>query len=218
MPVTEDDNIVGKHGDQTVVQGEFNGQNRTVSYTFAGATSQDAHPNGSWVCCVGFCMDLLRRLSADIGFRFEVFEVRDRKWGAIDRISGKWNGLVESLLEGDADMVVTSLKISKVRSTAVDFSIPFLETGITILVRVREGVISPVAFLEPFSVETWIVVLIGCVNICALALFLFEYFSPHGLDRGHGSSVRKFQVFVFNFLSIFNFPSTNFPHFSNFVS
>ena len=140
--------------------------------------------NSTWACCVGLCMDLLRRLSADVGFRFEVFEVRDRKWGAIDRVTGKWNGLVEALLNGEADMVVTSLKISKVRSTAIDFSSPFLETGITILVGVREGVISPVAFLEPFSMEAWIVVLIGCVNVCALSLFIFEYFSPQGFHRG----------------------------------
>ena len=93
--------------------------------------------------------------------------------------------------ETQDDMVVTSLKISKERSTVIDFSIPFLETGITILVRVREGVISPVAFLEPFSVGAWVVVLIGCVNACALFMFTFEYFSPRGLDRGQSNSLRK---------------------------
>jgi hypothetical protein len=50
-----------------------------------------------------------------------------------------------------ADMVLTSLKITPKRSEAVDFSIPFLETGITIIVSIRKGNISPTAFLGLFS-------------------------------------------------------------------
>lgn len=44
-------------------------------------------------------------------------------------------------------MVITSLKITPERNSAVDFSVPFLETGITIIVSIREGAISPTAFL-----------------------------------------------------------------------
>lgn len=44
-------------------------------------------------------------------------------------------------------MAVTSLKITPERSQEIDFSVPFLETGITIIVPVRDGVISPTAFL-----------------------------------------------------------------------
>ena len=51
------------------------------------------------------------------------------------------------LLDREADMVVTSLKINPDRNTAVRFSVPFLETGITIVVSLREGAISPTAFL-----------------------------------------------------------------------
>jgi ionotropic glutamate receptor NMDA 2B len=59
----------------------------------------------------------------------------------------EWNGIIKTLLNGDADMAVTSLKITPERSKEIDFSVPFLETGITILVPVRDGVISPTAFL-----------------------------------------------------------------------
>lgn len=44
-------------------------------------------------------------------------------------------------------MVVSSLKITPNRSEQVDFSVPFLETGIAIAVALREGTISPTAFL-----------------------------------------------------------------------
>lgn len=50
-------------------------------------------------------------------------------------------------MEGVADMSMTSLKIGPERNEAIDFSIPFIETGITIIVLIKKGVISATAFL-----------------------------------------------------------------------
>ena len=54
---------------------------------------------------------------------------------------------MKDLMDGDADISMTSLKIGPERNQAIDFSIPFIETGITIIVLIKKGVISATAFL-----------------------------------------------------------------------
>ena len=54
--------------------------------------------------------------------------MEDPKWGVLGR-DGKWNGLMEAIVEKRFDMALTSLKVNAEREAAVDFTAPFLESG-----------------------------------------------------------------------------------------
>ena len=51
-----------------------------------------------------------------------------------------------------AVMAVGSLTINEERSEAIDFSVPFVETGISVMVSRSNGTVSPSAFLGKFIV------------------------------------------------------------------
>jgi len=48
--------------------------------------------------------------------------------------NGNWNGMVGELVRHEADLAIASLSISLAREQAVEFSLPFMNLGISIMV------------------------------------------------------------------------------------
>ncbi|KAJ3660261.1 hypothetical protein Zmor_004717 [Zophobas morio] len=54
----------------------------------------------------GFCVDVLERISSEVGFDYLLDLVPDRKYGARDPVTGQWNGMVRELMQHEQPYVM----------------------------------------------------------------------------------------------------------------
>uniref|UniRef100_A0A8C6V1N1 Glutamate receptor n=1 Tax=Neogobius melanostomus TaxID=47308 RepID=A0A8C6V1N1_9GOBI len=132
-------------------------------------------------CCKGFCIDILKKIARNVKFTYDLYLVTNGKHGK--KINNMWNGMVGEVVYKKAEMAVGSLTINEERSEAIDFSVPFVETGISVMVSRSNGTVSPSAFLEPFSASVWVMMFVMLLIVTAIAVFLFEFISPLGFNR-----------------------------------
>uniref|UniRef100_A0A3Q2YV66 Glutamate receptor n=1 Tax=Hippocampus comes TaxID=109280 RepID=A0A3Q2YV66_HIPCM len=138
---------------------------------------------GSYIkqCCKGFCIDILKKIARNVKFTYDLYLVTNGKHGK--KINNVWNGMVGEVVYKKAAMAVGSLTINEERSEVIDFSVPFVETGISVMVSRSNGTVSPSAFLEPFSASVWVMMFVMLLIVTAIAVFLFEFVSPLGFNR-----------------------------------
>ncbi|XP_062866476.1 glutamate receptor ionotropic, NMDA 2A [Trichomycterus rosablanca] len=144
---------------------------------------KDNSTGGSYIkqCCKGFCIDILKKIARNVKFTYDLYLVTNGKHGK--KINNVWNGMVGEVVYKKAVMAVGSLTINEERSEVIDFSVPFVETGISVMVSRNNGTVSPSAFLEPFSASVWVMMFVMLLIVTAIAVFLFEFISPLGFNR-----------------------------------
>ncbi|CAJ0596382.1 unnamed protein product [Cylicocyclus nassatus] len=125
----------------------------------------------------GYCIDLLQRIAALCKFNYTIHEVKDKAYG-IREENGKWNGMVGELINGEADLAVASLTISYSRSEVIDFTVPYMHLGISILFKKPQKTETDwFMFLWPLSWEVWLCTFASYV-ITSVALWLIAKITP----------------------------------------
>lgn len=88
----------------------------------------------------------------------------------------------------EADIAIADLTITYKREAAVDFTMPFMNLGISILFKKPEKQSPPMfSFLKPLSLEVWFYMGTGYLGV-SLFLFIlarlspYEWVNPHPCD------------------------------------
>lgn len=129
----------------------------------------------------GYAVDLTREIARVLGFNYSIRLVPDGRYGSFNKDTGEWDGMVRELLEQRADLAVGDLTITFEREGAVDFTMPFMNLGISVLYR--KPLKQPpnlFSFLSPLSLDVWIYMATAYLGVSLLLFILarWEHLPP----------------------------------------
>ncbi|MBV0934508.1 transporter substrate-binding domain-containing protein [Marinobacterium weihaiense] len=90
---------------------------------------------------IGFDMDILAEVAKRSGFEYDLSTM-------------DFNGIIPALQTGNVDMALAGITITEAREEIVDFSNPYYDSGLRILVRANNQDVSSISDLEGAKVGT----------------------------------------------------------------
>lgn len=152
---------------------------RTQPYFMLKSTPNKQEGNDQYE---GYAVDLIHELSRIVGFKYRFKEVDDGKYGVSETLPNgteRWNGMIGEIISGKADLAIVDLTITSSREQAVDFTLPFMNTGISILFKKPTNKATTLfSFLSPFSSYVWAYVICAYSGV-SLVLFIVGRLSPY---------------------------------------
>ncbi|ESO85920.1 hypothetical protein LOTGIDRAFT_130108, partial [Lottia gigantea] len=128
----------------------------------------------------GIAIDILDRLASKLNFTYTVTLQEDGKFG-YEHTPGEWNGLIGSIRDGKADIAAAQLTVTSKRAKVIEFSHPFMNSGLKILYKPpnpwANGEPLTVLF-TPFSPAVWFMILLVFFGI-SLFFYAVGRFSPY---------------------------------------
>ncbi len=122
----------------------------------------------------GFAIDLIEEVAKIVNFKYTI--VVNDKYGVIDE-NGNWSGIIGDVMNGRADLAVADLTINYDREKVVDFSMPFLDLGISILYVSQSKLNDLFSFLTPYSSYVWWMMLVSGL-VVSFIMYLIANISP----------------------------------------
>ncbi|PBC34948.1 Glutamate receptor, ionotropic kainate [Apis cerana cerana] len=121
----------------------------------------------------GYSVDLIYEISKILGFNYTFRLVPDERYGSYNKKTKEWDGMMKELLDQKADLAIADLTITYDREQAVDFTMPFMNLGISILYR--KPIKQPpnlFSFLSPLSLDVWIYMATAYLGVSVLLFIL----------------------------------------------
>ncbi|CAF1098489.1 unnamed protein product [Rotaria sordida] len=128
----------------------------------------------------GYCVDLARVIcekKLEIPCKFRI--AKDNSFGNKPADDQPWTGMIGELVRHEVDLAIAPLTITSQRENAVDFSKPWMNLGISILMSKPERTKPDVfSFMAPLSKDIWMCVTFAYIGVSVI-LFLVSRFSPY---------------------------------------
>jgi len=126
---------------------------------------------------IGFCEDLAEKISNIMDAEHEISIVKDGRYGTPDPSNPSgWSGMIGELLNNEADLAIAPLTVTAARAKVVDFSTPFQEFQLSILMKEppeeEDESDSTYTFLYPFHTYVWLSVILALILIWVLSLII----------------------------------------------
>ena len=118
-----------------------------ATFIWPSNTGKDSYEPNEWF---GMIPDIFNSLAKQLNFTYSIAMSRDRNWGSLDKETGKWNGIIRDVIDGDADVAVAFLLITKTRSEVTDFMIPYYSDSFGFFIS-KESSYSWTTYFEPFK-------------------------------------------------------------------
>ncbi|CAH2982563.1 unnamed protein product [Chilo suppressalis] len=141
----------------------------------------------------GYAIDLIHEISKILGFNYTFKLAPDGRYGSQNRETKEWDGMIRELLEQRADVAIADLTITYDREQVVDFTMPFMNLGISVLYR--KPIKQPpnlFSFLSPLSLDVWIYMATAYLGVSVL-LFILARFTPYEWHPTHTPDGEKME-------------------------
>ncbi|XP_041980062.1 glutamate receptor ionotropic, kainate 2 isoform X3 [Aricia agestis] len=141
----------------------------------------------------GYAIDLIHQISNVLGFNYTFKLAPDGRYGSYNRETREWDGMIRELLEQRADIAIADLTITYDREQVVDFTMPFMNLGISVLYR--KPIKQPpnlFSFLSPLSLDVWIYMATAYLGVSVL-LFILARFTPYEWHQTHTPDGEKME-------------------------
>ncbi|KAL5004946.1 hypothetical protein ScPMuIL_018402 [Solemya velum] len=125
----------------------------------------------------GIIPDIMKQIGDRLNCSFEFSHVSDGRYGSL-KADGNWTGMIGELQNKDADIAAAPLTITSKRMEAVDFSHPFMDAGVRILIKIPaswNSIQSVFILMAPYRAEVWVIGLLMFVAVSVLFYVIGRY-------------------------------------------
>ncbi|XP_075975522.1 glutamate receptor ionotropic, kainate 2-like [Anticarsia gemmatalis] len=143
----------------------------------------------------GYAVDLIQAIferineAEKLNLEYEIYPVPGNGYG--NPVSGtkKWDGIIGELLDHKAELAICDLTITSERNAVVDFSLPFMSLGISMLFKEPEpDEPDKFSFLNPLSLDVWLYlattyVIVSFVLLICARMCQDDWVNPHPCNQ-----------------------------------